>query len=422
MIRSIKYLIESIFDDPDITGVYDTDYDDVSNDLSNSLKKEFVDIRFNKTDHEIYDSKLNIGEDITKWLSFGKVASKICKHMKNNNQIFDYYFKCNSDNKYFEGPDHAFVYETKERGSHTEYTDCIYDVIMNQPGYIVDQVRQLSIYASSNLVFYTQAKTGKTLNCFYTDFVNNMNPYTIKELVVVDDKHDGINAIDLSGLNTIITQETVDKLPVIMICDSASGKNKRELFKEKRFKFKFGGLWMNMQYTKFDTLETLWNFIEKIIEQGITKIEVEPMSAFLEKDGDEEFDKLEYPGERQVLFEEIVANVCHKHKIKFIWGQKSKEERVQNLAQSYLLYDIKLFDNVNDYNIITTYINETGKGKDEDGKYILYRAETEWTEKNRTRHWSLHEWKLYNSFVCKHHKCIYLDRILVNGEPVDIEH
>jgi hypothetical protein len=32
-----------------------------------------------------------------------------------------------------------------------------------------------------------------------------MNPYTIKELVVVDDKHDGINAIDLSGLNTIIT-------------------------------------------------------------------------------------------------------------------------------------------------------------------------------------------------------------------------
>jgi hypothetical protein len=138
MIRSIKYLIESIFDDPDITGVYDTDYDDVSNDLSNSLKKEFVDIRFNKTDQEIYDSELNIGEDITKWLSFGKAASKICKHMKNNNQFFDYYFKCNSDNKYFEGPDHAFVYETKERGSHTEHTDCIYDVIMNQPGYIVD--------------------------------------------------------------------------------------------------------------------------------------------------------------------------------------------------------------------------------------------------------------------------------------------
>jgi hypothetical protein len=117
-----------------------------------------------------------------------------------------------------------------------------------------------------------------------------------------------------------------------MICDSASGKNKRELFKEKGFKFKFGGLWMNMQYTKFDTLETLWNFIEKIIGQGITKIEVEPMSAFLEEDGNEEFDKLEYPGERQVLFEEIVANVCHKHKIKFIWGQKSKEDRVQNLA------------------------------------------------------------------------------------------
>ena len=435
MNKFVKQLIESFLDDQDLYS--DDVYKDVADELHSDTIDKFHNIPYNATLNN--EDAYIFHNDLHKWYNYAVAGSKICEYFtKNQRTSIEFYFECRTGTKYFRGPDHAFVFTKKSTLTMPEVHEPVYDIVMDDQYNNIKILTQLDIESTVGRLFVSHINPEKVLYGTYCDFIAEIYPFfKIDEYCIVNNKNVVFKQLDFYAPKYVITQKIVDSLPLLTICDSQSGSNKTELFKQKGLLFKFGkSITGDNTAIRFDTEETARNFIIKLMDQGIKKFTVQMIYSVYIIENEK---NATYRGKSYFDFERILCEECHKRKLTFRVDDATDKFKVQNTCEKYyrehnILTDVQRDEKYNRDRIwVNMHSKENNrgkqtdkieKGKDKEGSYTLYIVDINWITNDGITHSGLSGWRLYKSGICKLNNIYFLDRIAdkENGGYIEIEH
>lgn len=421
MNKNIKYLVETHYGfNPNDLGKKDKN--SVYRKLS---KKVYVDDVIDQIKSSTYNKTAypeNMDEqDLNKHLNYVNAGDAVCRVIEKINKglyTCDYrvYFKGQLGQPY----DALFI--TIKNGSTARP---VYKVTLDE-----NNENVISIFDQHGLTTGLSGKTPLTvyggfdnkqqsIEASYTDFVKLLflESYTVKEYRVVDPNKFQLFNIKLEECEEVITKDVVENLPQIFIhhSENLQQANRYELFKAKvspKFTYIFD------RGVKFDSIQTVEAFIDKIVSQGIKRISIDFDSEIMNTEGQE-------PPAGYSLFSYTVARKCHEHKIPLAMEMSNRRDIVIAVGTRYLIDNgiVSINDVMINKHTLQFFANadkvQFKSKSDSKGKYYLFKYWAQWGPTD-DRHWAEIIYKNYYSSICEIEEIKYLDQVYRDGKTIDL--